>query len=103
MTASEWISGSNPSKLIRVCGSHVAVHDRKLRLFAAECWRRAWIDHTEEPEQRVVELFAGYVDGTVPPGEWFEGFSEAGGVRLPDRIQFLLRPDPVKAATRVAQ
>jgi hypothetical protein len=103
MTEAVWVSGTDSTELIRACGSHVATHDRKLRLFAVECWRRVWADQTGEQERRVVELFAGYVDGTVSPGEWFEGFSGAGGVQLPDHIQFLLRPDPVKAATRSAR
>src|SRR5690349_4360089 len=99
MTEAEWLACDDPMPMLRA----VPADDRKLRLFAVASWQRIRAGQVSEPERMVVELFGRYVNDTASAGEWFEGFSGAGGVRLPDHIQFLLRPNPLTAAEQTAR
>jgi hypothetical protein len=101
MTEEEWLASDDPTAMLIALQGRAS--DRKLRLFAVVCWQRIWAEQVEASEREVVELFVGYVDGAVSPGAWVDGFSGAGGVRLPRHIQFLLWTDPVVAARETAQ
>jgi hypothetical protein len=78
--------------------------DHRLRSFAANCLLREYrvVPAGREAERAVVELFLRYLTGLASHMEWLEGYSGAGGFRLYQDVQSLLRPDPVTTAEMTA-
>jgi hypothetical protein len=105
MTEEEWLASSDLKVLLDSVRGKAS--DRKLRLFAAVCYRQAlkrcqasneWWKRYLEGVIAIVEAFESYVDGKTLYTELFQVYSEAGG----DRCHELFAPDAWTAARRCA-
>jgi hypothetical protein len=67
MTESEWDECANPFEMLRALEGLVS--DRKLRLFACACARRAWHLLSDARSRRAVELSEAYASGRVSDEE----------------------------------
>jgi hypothetical protein len=116
MTEAEWLACEDPAPMIEFLRGKVS--ERKLRLFCCACCRRVW-HHLGRGRRRAVEIAERCADGvagwwgslwgeflSLPLGNWQQ---ESGG---PQRAAVHVavsawpggrRPDPVAAATQVAQ
>lgn len=65
MTEADWRNGSDPDLMLDHLQSRVS--DRKLRLFAVACARRAWRLFTEWELSENVLLGERFADGDVSP------------------------------------
>ncbi len=101
MTETVWLTCGDPGAMLKA--ARPTASDRKMRLFAAACWFRTWADQMDARTRAVVELFVGHVDGTVSPGDWFTGFTAAGGVNLGKHFRLLICTDALLAATESAK
>lgn len=66
MTEAEWLTATDPVPMLGFVGRRAG--DRKLRLLAATCTRRAW-DRVAAPGRAAVELAERFADGRATPAE----------------------------------
>jgi hypothetical protein len=99
MTEEEWVTTAD----IGVMLDYLALgSDRKLRQFACECLLRSWQQPLWDRHAKVVEVYQRYLDGNATPTEWFEVYSEAGGIELGGSLQDLISTEPLESARRIA-
>jgi hypothetical protein len=102
---SEWQACQEPEKLLECLRQSGRASDRKLRLFAAACVRRAWHLLDDERSRRAVEVVESLADGEPVPQEWlaqartapyYEGHLQPGPVHIfaCDAAALLNAPDP---------
>lgn len=63
MTEHEWLECAEPKEMLKCLD--IMVSDRKLRLFAVSCCRRAWHLLTSEGSREAVQVSEDYADGFV--------------------------------------
>jgi hypothetical protein len=63
MTRSEWLKATNPHELLAHLGDNAG--DRKLRLVACACARRAWALLRDKRTRKAIEIAERYADGLV--------------------------------------
>jgi hypothetical protein len=99
MTEGEWLMTGDIGAML----DYVALgSDRKLRQFACECLLRSWQQPSWDRHVRVVEVYQLYLDGNATPTEWFEVYSDAGGIELGGSLQDLISTEPLESARRIA-
>jgi hypothetical protein len=78
--------------------------DRKIRLFAVWCCINHPDANREASFLSLIDAFVDRLDNKLSDQEWFDVFSNAGGVRgIPLRIQHMLAHDPFTAANRCSK
>jgi hypothetical protein len=68
MTEAEWLAAADPLRLLQQVQPRAS--DRKLRLFACACLRRAWQLLTDPRARRAVEVAEALADSTTAAAEW---------------------------------
>jgi hypothetical protein len=63
MTRSEWLKATNPHELLAHLGDRAG--ERKLRLVACACARRAWTLLCDKRTRKAIEIAERYADGLV--------------------------------------
>ena len=66
MTEQEWLACAHPWKILKLLRRKTS--DRKVRLFACACCRRAWSQIRPSLGQKAVEVAEQYADGAVDAG-----------------------------------
>jgi hypothetical protein len=75
VTEAEWLACTDPQGMLHWVRSAHRPGERKLRLFACACCRRAWHLLTREPPRAAVEAAERYADGLAGPEELRQGWS----------------------------
>jgi hypothetical protein len=78
MTEREWLSNTNAGPMLEYLRSAGVSTDRRFRLFAAACCRRAWQLLTDMRSTQAVELGERYADGLLDRSELGAAFVRAG-------------------------
>ena len=65
MTEIEWLTCTDPKKMLKVLRGKNKASDRKLRLLACGCCRRIWEDLTLKPLRPAIEAAEQYADLSV--------------------------------------
>jgi hypothetical protein len=65
MDEAEWLSCTDPIRMLRACRRVIRNHPRKARLFAVACCYRIWHLLTDQRSREAVETAARYADGLV--------------------------------------
>jgi hypothetical protein len=79
MTEEEWLTCIDPEKALRFLRGKVS--DRKLRLFACGCCRRAWSALAAERGRTAVEIAERYADGSAKMEELQRAWDQATATR----------------------
>jgi hypothetical protein len=77
VTEDQWLSCTDPQKMLRHLGANVS--DRKLRLFACACCRRNWHQLTHEALRGGIETAEQFADGRVSDRRRGAAFAAAKG------------------------
>jgi hypothetical protein len=76
MTEAEWLACADPTPMLEFLRGKVS--DRKLRLFAVACCRRAWHLVSQNATSSVtVEATECYADGAIAAWQWHEVLDDA--------------------------
>jgi hypothetical protein len=65
MTEAEWLTSQEPEPLLKWMWLDETLSERKARLFACACCRKAWPHVRDERSRKAVELAELYADGLV--------------------------------------
>jgi len=65
MTEAEWLNASKCDLMVDLLEDNGKLSERKTRLFAVACGRRAWPFMVDERSRRAVEISEQYADGLV--------------------------------------
>ena len=68
MTEAEWLTSTEPRPILAAMKGWAS--ERKFRLFAVACRRRAWHLMADTRSRRLVEAAERFADGTVSAGDW---------------------------------
>src|SRR5262245_51520520 len=101
MTETQWITATDPKKLLKYL--HAKASERKRGLFAAACCRRVWHLLTDPRSRRAVETAERYADGEATGKELSRAEMEAQDAysdsRLTEREAEVSAADAVYAVT----
>jgi hypothetical protein len=64
MTQEQWLTATDPEGMLDFLQCGCKVSERKLRLFACSCVRRAW-ELLDDAGRQAVEVAEAYVEGSV--------------------------------------
>jgi hypothetical protein len=104
MTESEWWSCREPREMLMLLERRGRASDRKLRLFACACCRRAWHLLLDERSRRAVEIAEQWADGLSSQDELVAAYSANEALRdgLPTGWPVILRQEGLASAAAAA-
>src|SRR5438105_3461265 len=78
MTEKQWSRCTDPQAMLKLLGEKAS--DRKLRLFACACTRRAWNFAKDKRLKEALPLVEGFADGTVKDRDRGRAYKISGAV-----------------------
>jgi hypothetical protein len=92
MTASEWLSCSDPDTMLKWLKQEGKMEEQKLRLFACACCRRVW-NQMGQCSRKAVEVAERYANGFASEAELQAARTDlSGGEKLAAQIDQALSP-----------
>jgi hypothetical protein len=104
MTEAEWRTAADPGAMLEQLRPKAG--DRKLRLFACACLRRAWHLLTDPRARRAVEVAEALADSTTAAAEWLQIVGLSGRdwrAQANGAVEWLVSARPFEAAAGVAE
>lgn len=86
MTEAEWLACNDPRPMLKFLRAKAG--DRKIRLFAAACCRRAWHHIKNEQRRHAVVVAEQYAEGTVGEDDLTKALDNAVGGEVTSCVEY---------------